>query len=69
MGYLLIYLQVIYSGITHRRLQEQRTMAINKYKDAKMDYINMTSPGSIEKYATEKLGLVNPSERQFRYIK
>ena len=69
MGYLLIYLQVIYSGITHRRLQEQKTTALNKYKDLKIEYSDMTSSRSIEKYATDKLGLANPSERQFRYIK
>ncbi len=69
MGYLWIYLQVIYSGITHRRLLEQRTVVLNKHNDLKIDYSDMTSPRNIEKYAIENLGLVNPSEKQFRYIK
>ena len=69
MGYLWIYLQVIYSGITHKRLQEQKTVVLNKYKDLKIDYSDMTSDRSVEKYATDNLGLVYPSEKQFRYIK
>ena len=68
MVYLWIILQVIYSGITHRKLQEKKTVIMNKYKDLKIDYSDVVSPANVEKYATENLGLVHPSEKQFRYI-
>jgi len=69
MVYLFIYLQVVYSGIKHKRLQDQKTTALNKYKDLKIDYSDMVSPRNVEQYATDNLGLVHPSEKQFRYIK
>jgi len=69
MAYLFIYLQVVSSGIKHKRLQDQKTTALNRYKDLKIDYSDMIAPRSVEQYATDKLGLVHPSEKQFRYIK
>ncbi len=69
MVYLFIYLQVVYSGIQHKRLQDQKTTALNKYKDLKIDYSGMISPRSIEQYAIDNLGLVHPSEKQIIYIK
>jgi len=69
MMYLFIYLQVIDSGIQHKRLQDQKTVAKNKNNDLKLDYNDIMSNGNIERYATENLGLVRPSEKQFRYIK
>jgi len=69
MVYLWINLQVIYSGIAHKRLQEQKTILFNRHKDLKMEYIDVVSARSVEKYAADNLGLINPSEKQFRYIR
>ena len=69
MSYLFIYIQVINSGIQHKKLQDQKTAALNKYKDFSLDYNDITSNGSIEQYAKNNLGLIYPSEKQFRFIK
>ena len=69
MGYLSIYLKVLDSGIQHKRLQDQKTVAQNKNNDLSLEYNDVMSNVSIERYATDKLGLVHPSEKQFRYIK
>ena len=68
MAYLFIYIQVINSGIKHKRLQDQKTAALNKYKDLSLDYNDIMSNSKIEQYAKDNLGLVYPSEKQFRYI-
>ena len=67
--YLFIYLQVISSGVQHKKLQDQKTVALNKYKESNRDYNQIMSNGKIEQYATENLGLVYPADKQFRYIK
>lgn len=68
-AYLWVSLQVLYSGIEYEKLKKQKVVAINKHKDLEIEYSDVVSPANIEYYAKEYLGLIQPSEKQFRYIK
>ena len=68
-AYLWISLQVLYSGIEYEKLKKHKVVVTNKHKDLEIEYSDLVSPANIEYYAKEQLGLIQPSEKQFRYIK
>jgi len=67
--YLFINLEVVESGLEHQKLKAKKQEAMNRNKDLKIEYSDVTSPESVEKYARDNLGLAPPSEKQFRYLK
>ena len=68
-GYLWSRLQVVSLGYDHQQLVSMKKKALEENRQLKLKYADLASPARIERYSREKLGLVKPSEKQFRYIK
>ena len=66
--FVWIRLEVVRLGFEHQSYIKQKKEALEKNKQLKLEHANILSPSKIEQYARDNLGLVEPSEKQFRYI-
>jgi cell division protein FtsL len=68
LWFVWIRLEVVRLGFEHQRYVKQKKDVTDRNKQLKIEYANTLSPSKMEQYAKESLGLVEPSEKQFRYI-
>jgi cell division protein FtsL len=68
-GYIWSRLEVVHLGYTHQKLLSIKSELNEENKRLQLEYAGQIAPARIEQYARENIGLSDPSEKQFRYIK
>jgi len=68
-AYLWSRLQVVNLSYEYQKITVVKAKLSEENKRLQLEYAGYISPARIEQYAKQNLGLVDPSEKQFRYIK
>ncbi|MCX6112049.1 MAG: cell division protein FtsL [Proteobacteria bacterium] len=69
VSFVWLKLEVLKLGFEHQDYLKQKKEVLEKNKQLTLEYANLLSPSQIEQYAKKDLGLVEPTEKQIRYIK
>ena len=67
--FVWLRLEVLKLGFEHQDYLKQKKEVLEKNKELRLEYADILSPSKIEKNAKDNLGLVEPTEKQVRYIK
>ena len=67
--FVWLRLEVLKLGFEHQDYLKQKKEVQEKSKELRLEYANILSPSKVEQNAKDNLGLVEPTEKQVRYIK
>lgn len=62
-------LEVVRLGFEHQDYIKKKKEVLEENKMLRLEYADILSPSKIEQNAKENFGLVEPTEKQIRYIK
>ena len=69
LAFLWLHLDIRNLNYEYQLLVIDKNKLVEENKKLQINYAEINSPIDIEKIAKEKLGLIKPKEKQFRYIK